>query len=141
MRYLVAIVAVLLLVVGCGGSSAVPSSLQLERVEWRAVSIAGVPPLPKNVPTMTLNNGLISGSAGCNHYSGAARIEAGRLVVDQLAMTAMACLDNRANTLEMQFANILSSKPLIGSRGGMLVLQGKGGEVVFTSNQTTTPTD
>jgi heat shock protein HslJ len=46
-------------------------------------------------------------------------------------MTAMACLDDVANVREMQFVRILSSRPLIGTRDGRLVLTGDGGEVVL----------
>ena len=82
---------------------------------WRAVTIAGQPPSARHVPWLTLAGSKISGSGGCNGFSGGA------------------CLDDVANEREMQFVGILNSKPQVGTRDGRLVLTGNGGEIVLES--------
>jgi heat shock protein HslJ len=129
----VIILVVALVVTGCtsGGSS---PGVQVEGVEWRAVTIAGLQPSPRHVPTLRLAGSRVEGSGGCNMYSGGARFDGGRLVIDGLAMTAMACLDDVANERERQFIEILGSRPLIGTRGGQLVLSGTSGEIVLAAS-------
>jgi putative lipoprotein len=132
MRSPLPILVLVLVVTACStGASGDPGGIRLEGIEWRALTIAGLPPSAKHVPTLTIAGATITGSGGCNRFSGGARIEGGRLIVDGLAMTAMACLDDMANVREMQFVRILSSRPLIGTRDGRLVLTGDGGELVL----------
>jgi heat shock protein HslJ len=134
MRSLLLMIILGFLAIACAsGAPGPPGGIRLEGIEWRALSIAGQPPSPRNVPTLRLTGSTVSGSGGCNRYSGGARFEDGRLVIDGLAMTAMACLDDVANEREQQFITILSSRPLIGTRDGHLVLSAQGGEIVFES--------
>jgi heat shock protein HslJ len=140
MRSLLSILGIVLVVTGCSsgspgspGSPGVPGGIRLEGVTWNALTIAGLPPSADHVPSLAIAGPTISGSGGCNRYSGGARIEGGRLLVDGLAMTAMACLDVVANEREQTFVTILSSRPLISARDGRLVLTGAGGEIVLES--------
>jgi heat shock protein HslJ len=132
MRSPISIFVLVLLVTACTpGSPGSPDGVRLDGVTWRALTIAGLQPSPDHVPSLTVTGSTVSGSGGCNRFSGSARIEDGRLVVDGLAMTAMACLDDVANEREQTFITILGSKPLIGTRGGHLVLAGDAGEIVL----------
>ena len=133
MRRNLFLLVLLLVVTGCASSGSQPPGIRIEGVEWRAVSIAGMPPSPRQVPVLRVLGSTISGSGGCNHFSGGVRIEDGRLLIDGLAMTAMACLDDVANERERQFIEILGSRPLIGTRDGRLVLTGNAGEIVMES--------
>jgi heat shock protein HslJ len=126
--------ALVLVVTACSsGASDSPGGIRLEGVTWRTVTISGRPPAPNHVPSLTIVGSTISGSGGCNKFTAHVRVESSRLVVDELAMTAMACLDDVANTLEQQFVTILGSRPLIGARDGHLVLSGAVGEIVLES--------
>jgi heat shock protein HslJ len=134
MRSALPILVLVLVVTACStGASGDPVGIRLEGIEWRALTIAGLPPSAKHVPTLTIAGSTITGSGGCNRFSGGAQVEDGRLIVNGLAMTAMACLDDVANEREMQFVRILSSRPPIGAREGRLVLAGEGGELVLES--------
>ena len=133
MRTVVSILGLVLVVTGCSSSGTPPPGIRLDGVEWRAVSVAGLPPSPRHIPLLRLLGSTISGSGGCNRFSGGGRVEDGRLVVDGLAITAMACLDDVANERERQFIAIVTSRPRIGTREGRLVLTGDGGEVVLES--------
>lgn len=59
--------------------------------------------------------------AGCNHMGGPGRIENGRLVVGDLAMTLMGC-DGGRNEQDAWVAKLLADRPLIRLTGDELVL-------------------
>lgn len=60
--------------------------------EWRAVEGAGTLPAPLAAPVALLvEDGALSVATGCNRGRGTASVEGGRLRVDGLATTRMAC--------------------------------------------------
>ena len=59
--------------------------------------------------------------AGCNHIGGDARVEGGRLVAGDMAMTAMGC-DGGRSEQDAWLAKLLSDKPTVRSSGTELVL-------------------
>ena len=63
----------------------------------------------------------ISANAGCNHLGGEARIEGGRLVAEQMAMTDMAC-DGGRGEQDAWLAKFLAGRPTIRASGTELVL-------------------
>jgi heat shock protein HslJ len=63
----------------------------------------------------------IGAYAGCNHMGGAVRIENGRLVVGDLAMTMMAC-DGGRGEQDDWIAKVLADKPSVSLRGSELTL-------------------
>jgi heat shock protein HslJ len=67
------------------------------------------------------DDGRVSANAGCNHMSGAGRIEAGRLIVDNLAMTEMACLGGLMEQ-DAWVADLLTSRPTLRLDGDELTL-------------------
>jgi heat shock protein HslJ len=60
-------------------------------------------------------------NAGCNHMGGEARVENGRLVAGEMAMTAMGC-DGGRNEQDDWLAKFITGKPSITSSGSELVL-------------------
>lgn len=59
---------------------------------WTVVSINGAPTAPDARPTMVFEvDGSLSGSGGCNQYSGSFRTDGDRITVRDLASTMMAC--------------------------------------------------
>jgi len=63
----------------------------------------------------------IGANAGCNHIGGDARVEGGRLVAGDLAMTAMGCDAGRSEQ-DGWLVKFLADKPTIRSSGTELVL-------------------
>jgi heat shock protein HslJ len=63
----------------------------------------------------------IGANAGCNHMGGDARVEGGRLVAGDMAMTAMGC-DGGRGEQDAWLAKFLADKPTIRSSGTELVL-------------------
>ena len=60
-------------------------------------------------------------NAGCNHMGGEARVENGRLVAGEMAMTAMGC-DGGRSEQDDWLAKFLTGAPTISSSGSELVL-------------------
>lgn len=76
----------------------------------------------------------VSGSAGCNSYSGQYRYEpsTGAIAFDQTAMTAMACVDRGQMDVEVLFSNAMTRAASASiDPEGRLVLVGPGGEIVL----------
>jgi heat shock protein HslJ len=63
----------------------------------------------------------IGANAGCNHLGGEARIEGGRLVAEEMGMTAMGC-DGGRGEQDAWLAKFLADKPTIRASGAELVL-------------------
>ena len=60
--------------------------------EWVATRIKGVAAPDKGAPTLRIDaEGRVSGFAGCNRFSGTARINGTDIAVGKLATTRMAC--------------------------------------------------
>ncbi len=88
----IVLVALVLLIAGCGPSPAAGQSL-LEGTEWVLVSLAGDPPLAGAVPSATFSADQIEGTTGCNHYAGAYTADDSDITVSEVAQTEMACME------------------------------------------------
>ena len=63
---------------------------------WTVMSIDGAPTLVDARPTMTFEfDGKLSGSGGCNGYTGTFRTEEDRITIGQLTSTMMGCEADR----------------------------------------------
>jgi heat shock protein HslJ len=83
-----------LLLGACGGSSSgspAPSDRGLEGRTFLSTGAEGRALVAGSRVRLTLGDGLIQASAGCNSMGGPYRIDGGRLMADQLATTEMAC--------------------------------------------------
>ena len=130
---MVALVAVLAILAGCGGSAAAtptPAS-SLDGTSWQLVSIDGRELETDVTPTLAVSEaGEISGTAVCNSYMGTARIEGSSIVIGPLATTQVAC-SGAAGVLERQFLAALDEANAWAIDGsGRLVLEG-GDVLVF----------
>jgi heat shock protein HslJ len=77
-------------------------------------------------------DGRVSGSGGCNRFSGGFTRTGSRLQISQLAATKMACLDGTRTANEMQFLQALqtaASYRLVGP-GRMLLIDANGQTLV-----------
>jgi heat shock protein HslJ len=90
MRSLVALVAFLALVAGCaGGSNDDPTGRT-----WQLTELDGAAPLEGTIIDLTIDGEQLSGSAGCNRYSGTAQVDTDASTMTlgpNLASTMMAC--------------------------------------------------
>jgi heat shock protein HslJ len=118
---------------GSAGESAGPSPLDIQGIEWRAVSVAGRAPVATHIPTIKLDGTRAEGSAGCNSYGADVAISGTTIKVSQLIQTEMACVDATAMDIEGAFVAALSAATTIEIRDGKLVIGGPEGELVFES--------
>ena len=117
----------LILLVGCGSRAA---SGGLNDLRGRTFLSTGVTENGQPKPLVSgtrirLSFGeegrRIGANAGCNHIGGDARVEDGRLVSGDLAMTAMGC-DGGRSEQDAWLVKFLADKPTIRSSGAELVL-------------------
>jgi heat shock protein HslJ len=84
-----AIMVAALLLGGCGTMT---GGQQLTEREWRAADLNGAPIAGSAAPTLRLVAGRVSGSTGCNEFSGAYRMLSDqRIAIEGVERTARAC--------------------------------------------------
>lgn len=74
---------------GCGGNILPPT--ELAGTSWTFVSIASVPVAGDRPTSLQFDGARLSGSAGCNRFSGSYAITDGALTAGPLMATKMAC--------------------------------------------------
>ncbi len=127
-----------LVLAGCGGSTSTPQTDPGDgdpQGDWHLVegTVNGqeVPILEDHRITLTLEGSRVSGTAACNGYGGTLRVDGGRLHIEDLAQTAMACVDEAAMTAEAIYMSGLATVESIGLDGEELLVQGPGVELRF----------
>jgi heat shock protein HslJ len=86
-----AVMALAVLLVGCGTSPTNSSSLQGAR--WVLVTLEGKSPLTGTAPSAGFSADQISGSAGCNTYFGTYEVSGSEFSISDLAVTEMWCME------------------------------------------------
>lgn len=127
-----------LVLAACGGTSSTPQTDPGDgdpQGNWQLVegTVNGqeVPILEDHRITLTLEGSRVAGTAACNGYGGTLRVEGGRLRIEDLAQTAMACVDGAAMTAEAIYISGLAAAESIGLDGDELLVQGPGVELRF----------
>ena len=82
--------------------------------EWYALTIDGRPAVPADTarrPSIQFfsDSNRISGSTGCNRYTGPYTLNRSSLTVGTLAVTRMACLDTAISNQETAFTAALAA--------------------------------
>ena len=100
----------LLLLIFLGGCAATPGGRRISDRDWRASDLNGVPVLPGSSVTLRLAGGdRVSGSAGCNLYSGTYRLMSKEGIdFTTLTTTRKACAPELMDQ-ERRFLSILES--------------------------------
>lgn len=83
-------------------------------------------------------DGRVSANAGCNYLSGSGRLESGRLLIDGLAMTEMACPGGLMEQ-EAWVAEFLTSRPALRLDGDELMLTGEAITVTLLDREVADP--
>jgi heat shock protein HslJ len=142
------LLALLLILGGCGAATptATPAATatsvaaapaNLAGTRWRLVSYgpadSPTAALPQQDVTLEFNQGnQISGSAGCNSYSGTATIAGETVKVGPLMSTKMACANQAANTQETVFLMALQAGQSIKVVGATLTIGFPAGVLTFS---------
>jgi len=79
------------------------------------------------------DDGTVTGSSGCNDYSGSYTIDGSNLTFSALTSTRKACVDEAVTTQETQYLAALGKVKTFGSAGDRLQLRDEGGalQVVY----------
>ncbi|TFV53514.1 META domain-containing protein [Blastococcus sp. TF02A_35] len=136
---LLLLVALAVAACGGGGTGAPPAEPPGEgpgdvRGEWVVTELrrdGEVVPLPAGVDgTLAVEDARLLGQAFCNSFFTGYRIEGDRLTVEDLGVTAMACLDDGVTTAESRYLAALSASDVRLARDGdRLVVRGGGVDV------------
>jgi heat shock protein HslJ len=89
---------------------------------------AVVSPVTGSTLTAIFTADQVSGSAGCNTYSGSYTLDGTSLKIGPLASTMKACADQAVNDQEQQFLAALQASTTFSQSGNALTLKAAGGE-------------
>ena len=111
---------------GCGGTILAPDTLAGSN--WIFVSIGGAAVAKDRPATLQFDGNRISGSAGCNRFSGGYSAEGGTLTAGPLMATEMAC-PGAGSTQENAFFKLVAAPVSLTFAGdGTLILTGSEGQ-------------
>lgn len=116
----------MLVLAGCGnGTSSSSAPAAFEGVPWTLVSglEAGA---DLATPGAAFANGVVGGSAGCNHFTAPYTVDGDKLELGMIAITRMACPPPQA-AVEREYLAALGKVASWKLDGDELVLSGKGG--------------
>jgi putative lipoprotein len=118
-------------VAGCAVTTRV-ATMDLPGSTWELVAIDGEALAGDAVPTLAFDEqGAVSGSTGCNTFSGEVAVDGNALSFGPLVTTRMACADPAANAQEEAFLSAMEGvSGYTVDDQGRLVLQG-GPELTF----------
>jgi heat shock protein HslJ len=108
----IVVIPLILLLGGCAIADQLPTGSNLAGSGWRLVSYLDStgnlrPAAPGSQVTLEFTVDLVSGSAGCNSFSGNYQVKGQSLRFGALASTLMACEENLMQQ-EIEFFNLLS---------------------------------
>ena len=126
-----AILVTAFVVAGCAVTTRV-ATMDLPGSTWELVAMDGEAVAGDAVPTLAFDEqGAVSGSTGCNTFSGEVAIDGNALSFGPLVTTRMACADPAANAQEAAFLAALEGvSAYTVDDQGRIVLQG-GRELTF----------
>ena len=136
---LMAILLVLIVFMNFSGQAATASTKIMENT-WSLQSYTGAdsnttPVLNRTVITAEFStSGKLTGTGGCNSYSGRYMIQSTMMVVSHLTTTSIACQNNNATLQEKQYYALLEDAAALRIHNGVLTLYGIDGKptLIFT---------
>ncbi len=112
---------------GCGGKI-LPPAAGIAGTHWTFVSIGGVRVAADRPTVLQFNGDLLTGSAGCNRFSGRYAVDGTTLKAGPLMATEMAC-PGAGMTQEAAFFKLMAAPvALTFADDGTLILTGSGGQ-------------
>lgn len=127
----------LALAAGCSttgaGSDAAQSGAALTGTAWQLADLGGQP-AGKQSLTFDASKGMVSGSGGCNNFSGAYQWSGKSLKMGPLASTRRACAEESASGQETAYLQALDATRTWKVEGKTLILSGDSGQLArFTA--------
>jgi heat shock protein HslJ len=115
-------------------------TLELGGREFLSVSVDGYDLVDDTVIRLSFDVDSLSANAGCNTLFGGYTISDGRLTVQQLATTEMAC-ETELMTQDRWLTDILSLEPFVELDGDTLTMRGAGGATLEFLDRTVADPD
>lgn len=118
------------------GAGNLPTVESLDGTKWQLATLQQEPIPAEAGITLEFTDGTISGSSGCNNYSGAYRITTDKIEFFDTVSTTMACVDEQRMRLEASYSEQLLEVTAFQSTADQLTLMNAQGEplLVFTAN-------
>lgn len=115
---------------GCGGAVIPPA--KLAGTNWTIMSVGDAPAAGDRPGTLAFTENRLSGSSGCNRFSGTYAQTGERLSISPVMSTKMACLGS-AMEQESKLFGILGGEVTVSFRDGdtLVIKGGNGGEIVL----------
>jgi heat shock protein HslJ len=110
-----------MLISACGTTTPFKSDA-LDDTSWALVAISKHPPIEESQISILFEEGQVSGSSGCNRYSGGYKISGDKIVFDTMAMTEMACADSDLMDQETEYMDHLGNAQRFEIRDGQLLI-------------------
>lgn len=104
----------------------------LAGTSWVVTHISGTGTLADAKPTLTVADGSVHGNASCNSYNGTLTQDGANVHISGVAMTAMACLDERRSAQESAFTKALAAVTGVRAAAGGAELTDAQGAAVLT---------
>ncbi|KQV91176.1 hypothetical protein ASD15_03765 [Massilia sp. Root351] len=118
---------------GCSTTPAAPPSAALTGTSWQLADLGGQP-AGKQSLQFDSSKGMVSGSGGCNSFTGAYQWSGKSLKMGPLASTRRACTDESASRQENAYLQALDATRTWQVEGKTLILSGDSGQVArFTA--------
>lgn len=145
-RTTLAMVTLIAVVAGCGGddsASTQPTSQPVPAIDgitYLSESITGHELVEDSRLRISFDAGNMSADAGCNQMGGPYEVVDGELVLGDVVMTEMACVDPPGLMEQEQwYAEFLSSRPSLATDGDRLTLATDDVTVVFLDREIADP--
>lgn len=87
----VVIYIIAMLLTACGGTGAADQSASLEGTSWKLEYFNKNRPVAGHEPTISFEDGQVSGTAGCNSYGGGYEVDGEKISFGAMFMTEMWC--------------------------------------------------
>ena len=120
-----------LAVAGAGAAGTSARSNALTGNVWLLTAALGKAPVAGTSPTSEFTSASVSGSGGCNRYSGKVSASGTTIRISAIASTEMAC-QPKIMAQESVFLNALALARSYSTSGSTLTLKGSNGRVLLT---------
>lgn len=121
---------ILLSLAACDGTGPTAGD-PLDGTSWELMAYGKTRPIIGTTISATFEDGEVSGSAGCNTYFGSYQVRGDTLMVNEIAITEMACLEPAgAMEQELVYVEFLSDAQSFRSSDGQLQIFRSDGEAL-----------
>ena len=128
---LLTLAMVVLLSLGACGVVGSPARDPLDGTSWVLKTYGGASLIPETEITLTLEEGQVHGSSGCNTYGGSYQVDGDKITMSDLFMTEMACLDPAGvMDQELEYLELLRDAQAFQADEGELVIEAASDEVL-----------